>query len=87
MFVCNKKEVREIVKLIEYFKIGVFFILEGGKYKKKKCGNNFSGGNNIFISKKMVVGRFLKIFDYFLLEFVRVNFEIDIIVLIFYYKF
>lgn len=87
MLARNKKEAREIVKLIEYFKTGALPILEGGKYKKKKGGNNSSGGNNIFTSKKTVAGRFLKIPDYFLLEFVRVNPETDTIAPIPHYKF
>ena len=88
MLARNKKEAREIIKLIEYFKEGSLPILEGGKYKKKKAsGNNSSNNGNVFTTKKTVPGRFLKIPDYFLLEFVRLNPESDTITPIPHYKF
>lgn len=92
MLARNKKEAREILKLLEYFKTGALPVLEGGKYKQKKGSNaNNSSQNansgNVFTSKKTVPGRFLKIPDYFLLEFVRLNPETDTITPIPHYKF
>ena len=90
MLARNKKEAKEILNIIQYFKEGSLPILEDAKAKSNK-NNQGNNSNNVFKSKKntklSTAGRYLKVPDYFALEFVRLNMESDTISPVPHYKF
>ena len=91
MLARNKKEAKEILNLIQYFKEGALPQLSNASGKK---GNNKSNqgqnSNNVFKKKSVKLstqGRYLKVPDYFALEFVRLNMETDTLTPVPHYKF